>query len=166
MACRVIGLMAVAGWMAAAGPMLPGASAEEASPPPSPPSQTFNAGYDLVWDKLLDTLKSLEIEAATKDKDGGVIKTVPHRYFKISSAKFPPVQDDYRDTYEIKLEKQADKKTTVVTIKRKFEFYDRAQPPMGGWAERQPMAEKIGVSVEDIFATLSLELAAAALSTR
>ena len=141
------------------------ASAAEDSPtqiPPPLPSQTFAAPYALVFEKLLVSIKSLELSVAKKDKDGGKITTTTYRYFKIFSAAFPPVQEDYRDTYEIQLEKAPDKQT-VVTIKRKFEYYDRSMPPMGGWAVREPDAT--GVSVGDIFSTLDLELAAAALST-
>jgi len=139
------------------------------NPPPSPPSpevqktEVFSATYDMTWDKLLSTLKSFDLSVATADKDGGKISTVPHRYFKISSAKFPPVQDDYRDTYDVHVEKRADSKSTQVQITRKFEIYDRNEPPAGGWVVQPNVKEKTGTSVSEIFSALALELAAAAL---
>jgi len=142
------------------------AAAQEAKPapePPPPPSQTYSAGYDLVWEKLLTTLKSFDVLAvASSDKESGKITTVPYRYFKIFSAKFPPVQEDYRDTYELLAEKRPEKGTQV-QIKRKFEFYDRTRPPNGEWVQRESAPAKIGITPEEIFAALALELAAATL---
>jgi len=88
---------------------------------------------------------------------------VPSRYFKISSAKFPPVQDDYRDTYDLLVEKHPDNKTTQVQITRKFEIYDRTEPPNGGWVVQKNVKENTGTSVSEILSALALEIAAAAL---
>jgi len=141
------------------------ATAADAPPPPDlQKTELYSANYDVTWDKLLATLKSFDLSVATADKDGGKVTTAPNRYFKISSAKFPPVQDDYRDTYEIKVDKRADNKTTQVQITRKFEMYDRAMPPMGGWAVQQDVKEKTGTSIDEILSALALEIAAASLS--
>jgi hypothetical protein len=142
--------------------------AAEAPPPqnPSPELQkteVFSASYDLTWDKLTHTLESFDLGVAKSDKEKGTIVTVPHRYFKISSAKFPPVQDDFRDTYDFQIEKLKDNKSTQVEVKRKFEMYDRNMPPAGGWAVQTEVKEKTGTSVSEIFSALALEIAAAAL---
>jgi hypothetical protein len=137
-----------------------------AAKPPSPEvqkSEVFTASFDATWDKLLSTLKSFDLGVAQSDKEKGTIATVPHRYFKISSAKFPPVQDDYRDTYDIRVEKQANNKSTQVQITRKFEIYDRTVPPAGGWVVQKDVTTNTGTSISDIFSALALELAAAAL---
>lgn len=142
-----------------------GARGEDA--PPSPDSQKtelYTAGYDLTWDKLLATLKSFDLSVASADKDGGKVTTAPHRYFKISSAKFPPVQEDYRDTYEVQVTKRPENKTQVL-ITRKFEMYDRTRPPSGEWMLQQSIKEKTGTSISEILSALALELAAAALPT-
>ncbi|HUJ79038.1 MAG TPA: hypothetical protein VLY45_01840 [Nitrospiria bacterium] len=145
------------------------ALAAEAPPPAKPPSpevqksEVFSANFDATWDKLLSTLKSFDLAVAQSDKEKGTIATAPHRYFKITSAKFPPVQDDYRDTYDIKIEKRTDKKTTQVQITRKFEIYDRTVPPAGGWVVQQNVPANTGTSISEIFSALGLELAAAAL---
>jgi len=137
------------------------------TPPPPPPesqkSEIFSASYDITWDKLLSTLKSFDLGVAKADKEGGKISTVPSRYFKISSAKFPPVQDDYRDTYDLLVEKHPDNKTTQVQITRKFEIYDRTEPPNGGWVVQKNVKENTGTSVSEILSALALEIAAAAL---
>jgi hypothetical protein len=142
------------------------AGAADTPPPPSPElqkSELYSASYDVTWDKLLNTLKSFELGVAKADKEGGKISTVPRRYFKISSAKFPPVQDDYRDTYDLIIEKHPDNKTTQVQITRKFEMYDRTEPPNGGWVVQKTVKENTGTSVSEILSALALEIAAAAL---
>ncbi|MEW6324016.1 MAG: hypothetical protein AB1515_01370 [Nitrospirota bacterium] len=149
-------------WMMLSGGLVAAQDAKPAADPPPVPAQTFSAGYEVVWDKLLATFKSFELAVASSDKDNGKMATVPHRYFKISSAKFPPVQEDYRDTYDVQVEKKADK-STQVQIKRKFEFYDRTKLPNGDWVQRDPAPEKTGISPNDIFAALALEIAAAGL---
>jgi hypothetical protein len=139
------------------------------TPPPQPPSpelqktEVLSATYDVTWDKLMHTLESFDLGVAKSDKEKGTIVTVPRRYFKISSAKFPPVQEDYRDTYDVHVEKHADNKTTQVQITRKFEMYDRNEPPMGGWVVQKDVKEKTGTSVTEILSALALEIAAAAL---
>jgi hypothetical protein len=167
----IVGWFSFWGWLFILALYLPIApsGAAESPPPPAPsapavPTQSFPASFELVWEKLLVTLTSLELAPATTDKENGKLTTVPRRYFKIASAKFPPIQDDYRDTYDVLVEKQPDK-TVKVQIKRKFEFYDRTQPPMGGWAQANPTGQKIGINEDEIFSALSLELAAAALQT-
>jgi len=125
-------------------------------------AELYPASYDVTWEKLLATLKSFDLGVASAEKDGGKISTVPHRYFKISSAKFPPVQDDYRDTYDIHVEKKADK-STQVQITRKFEMYDRTEPPNGGWVVKSDVMEKTGTTITEILSALALEIAAAAL---
>lgn len=152
----IAGLWPLAGELAAQ-------ETKPAAEQPAIPTQNFAAGYDLVWDKLLVTLKSFDVLAVTNaDKAAGKMMTAPYRYFKISSAKFPPVQDDYRDTYELFVEKKADKNTQV-QIKRKFEFYDRTKPPNGDWVQREDIPNKAGISSSDIFNALNLEIAAAGL---
>lgn len=139
------------------------------TPPPQPPSpelqktEVFSASYDVTWDKLMHTLESLDLGVAKSDKEKGTIVTAPRRYFKISSAKFPPVQEDYRDTYDFQIEKRKDNKSTQVEVKRKFEMYDQSMPPAGGWAVQKEVKEKTGTSVSEIFSALALEIAAAAL---
>jgi len=156
--------LAVLGLLLSGGTAL--AADTPAAKPPSPEvqkSEVFSANYDVTWDKLLSTLKSFDLGVAQSDKEKGTIATVPHRYFKIISAKFPPVQDDYRDTYEIRVEKQANNKSTQVQVTRKFEMYDRTVPPAGGWVDQQNVPANTGTSISDIFSALALELAAAAL---
>jgi hypothetical protein len=143
------------------------ARAEEAPPAPdAQKTELYSASYDVTWDKLLATLKSFDLSVTAADKDSGKITTVPRRYFKISSAKFPPIQEDYRDTYEVQVTKRPENKTQV-QITRKFEMYDRTRPPNGEWMVQQEIKEKTGTSVSEILAALALEIAAAALpSTR
>lgn len=140
------------------------AAAAEAAPaaPEAQKTELYSASYDVTWDKLLSTLKSFDLGVAKADKDGGIVSTVPHRYFKISSAKFPPVQEDYRDTYEVLVTKRPENKIQV-QITRKFEMYDRTEPPMGGWVVQSAVKEKIGTTVSEILSALALEIAAAAL---
>jgi hypothetical protein len=139
------------------------------TPPPSPPSpelqktEVFSASFDVTWSKLTHTLESFDLGIAKSDKEKGTIATVPRRYFKISSAKFPPVQEDYRDTYDILVEKRPDNKTTQVQITRKFEMYDRNEPPAGGWVVQRDVKEKTGTTVSEILSALALEIAAAEL---
>src|SRR3990172_8441952 len=137
-------------------------AADEPKPAEPPvPSKVFSANRDVVWDKLVSTFKSFDIGVASADKDGGKLTTVPRRYFKILSAKFPPVQEDYRDTYDVMVDKQD--KQTKVEIKRKFEFYDRAKPPNGDWAQPSAIPDKVGISPGEILSALELEIAAAAI---
>ncbi len=141
---------------------LTGAGAEEAPATEAQKTELYAASYDVTWDKLLATLKSFDLLVAAADKDGGKASTVPHRYFKISSAKFPPVQEDYRDTYEVQVTKRPENKIQV-QITRKFEMYDRTRPPNGEWMVQQTIKEKTGTSVSEILSALALEIAAAAL---
>jgi hypothetical protein len=138
------------------------ARAEETVSPETQKTELFTAAYDLTWDKLLVTLKSFDLSVASADKDSGKVSTTPHRYFRISSAKFPPVQEDYRDTYEVQVTKRPENKTQV-QITRKFELYDRTRPPSGEWVVQQDVKEKTGTSISEILSALALELAAAGL---
>lgn len=126
------------------------------SPSVTIPEANFPGNLDTVWEKLLEVLKNHEIPIASADKATGTLNTATTRYFKITSAKFPPVQADYRDTYTIQVTSTGS--ATKVQIQRKFEVYD---PKARNWVEGNPTGEKVGVSAEDLFETLKTLLAEA-----
>ncbi len=124
---------------------------------PPLPSKTFPADFALVWDKVVEVLKANDFPMASSDKDAGKITTATKKYFRILSANFPPVEKDYRDTYVIQLSKAGDKSTRV-EIERKFEVYDSKT---NTWVPGDPHKEKEGLSEEDIFKAVQLQLAGA-----
>ncbi len=86
------------------------ATAEEAPPPPPPapvyPERSYDAPYDSLWDKIMETLKEkrLYIHAhgkAAEDKENGKITTPTFRYFSIIQAANPVIELDYSDQYII-----------------------------------------------------------------
>ena len=86
------------------------ATAEEAPPPPPPapvyPERSYDAPYDSLWDKIMETLKEkrLYIHAhgkAAEDKENGKITTPTFRYFSIIQASNPVIELDYSDQYII-----------------------------------------------------------------
>jgi uncharacterized lipoprotein len=130
---------------------------EKTSPQtPSVPEETFPGNLDMVWDVLLEVLKGNDLPIASSDKSAGTITTTPKRYFKILSAKFPPVEQDYRDTYTLKVTQV--ESSTKVQIQRKFEVYDNQSK---NWVEGDPHKEKAGISVESLLETLKQRLAQA-----
>ena len=110
-----------------------------------------------------------------KDHPKGVITTLPQRYFKIASATFPPRQQDYRDTYTLTLiglpkgpppatppvpgvpPLPADKPVdlTKVQVERKFEKFDKKAK---AWVDLDPSKENAGVSVQNLFNGIQLQL--------
>ena len=127
---------------------------EKASPSiPPVPEETFTGGLDNVWEGLLDLFKGYDFHVSSSDKSTGTISTTTKRYFKILSAKFPPVEHDYRDTYTIKVIPV--ESSTKVQIQRKFELYDNQSK---NWVEGDPYKEKAGISVEMLFETLKQHL--------
>ena len=126
------------------------------SPAPSVPEETFGGSLDTVWETLLEVLKGYDLFIASSDKSTGTIATATKRYFKILSAKFPPVEQDYRDTYTLKVIPA--ESSTKVQIQRKFEVYDTQSK---NWVEGDPHKEKAGINVESLFETLKQRLAQA-----
>lgn len=95
------------------------ATAEEAPPPPPPapvyPERSYDAPYDSLWDKIMETLKEkrLYIHAhgkAKEDKENGTITTQTFRYFTIIQASKPVIELDYSDQYIITVIKPAEPK--------------------------------------------------------
>ena len=128
---------------------------EKAIDKPPLPSKTFESEFSLVWDGVLETLKKNDFPLAKIDKESGKITTKTKRYFRIFSAKFPPVERDYRDTYEILLSKE-ENKSTRVEIKRKFEIHDNQKRK---WVQGDPQKEKAGLSEDIIFRDIQLQIA-------
>jgi hypothetical protein len=126
------------------------------APIPSVPEETFSGSLDTVWETLLDVLKGYDLPIASSDKSTGTITTATKRYFKILSAKFPPIQHDYRDTYTLKVIPA--ESSTKVQIQRKFEMYDNQSK---NWVEGDSGKEKAGINVESLFETLKKRLAQA-----
>jgi len=126
------------------------------APTPSVPEETFAGSLDTVWETLLEVLKGYDFPIASSDKSTGIITTVTKRYFKILSAKFPPIQHDYRDTYTLKVIPA--ETSTKVQIQRKFEVYDTQSK---NWVEGDPHKEKAGINVESLFETFKQRLAQA-----
>jgi hypothetical protein len=116
---------------------------------PAVPEETFEAKFDLVYEKLLSILKEHDLPISSADKEKGTISTGTKRYFKIFSATFPPVQSDYRDTYKINVVPASS--ATKVQIERKFEIYDSSAK---NWVDGNPQKENAGLSVENIFEEL------------
>ncbi len=128
---------------------------EKTAPPAvSVPEETFSGNLDTVWENLVEVLKSYDFPVANSDKPAGTLNTVTRRYFKILSAKFPPVEHDYRDSYSIKVIPA--ESSTKVQIQRKFETYDNNTK---NWVVGDPAKEKTGLTVESIFEALRLRLA-------
>lgn len=120
----------------------------------SVPEETFSGNLDTVWENLVEVLKTHDFPIANADKSAGTLNTITRRYFKILSAKFPPVEHDYRDSYAIKVIPA--ESSTKVQIQRKFETYDSNTK---NWVEGDPIKEKVGLAVESIFEALRLRLA-------
>jgi hypothetical protein len=118
------------------------------------PEETFPGNLDSVWENLVEVLKSYDFPVANSDKATGTLNTVTRRYFRILSAKFPPVEHDYRDSYSIKFIPA--ESSTKIQIQRKFETYDSNTK---NWIEGDVAKEKAGLSVESIFEALRLRLA-------
>jgi uncharacterized lipoprotein len=130
-------------------------TAEKGDPAPvSVPEEIFPGKLDNVWENLVEVLKNYDFPVANSDKSAGTLNTITRRYFKILSAKFPPVEHDYRDSYAIKV--IPGESSTKVQIQRKFETYDNNTK---NWIEADPAKEKAGLSVEGIFEALRLRLA-------
>ncbi len=162
----------------------PPAAAPAQVPPAAPLTEhVFAAKFDEVWSAAQTFLKmrSVPITSAEKDPEApkdapkGIISTTPNRYFKISSAAFPPQQQDYRDTYTVTVTAlpkgppppnppvpgvaplPADKPVdlTKVKVERKFEKFDKKAK---GWVDGDPLKEKAGVSVADLFQGIQYQL--------
>jgi hypothetical protein len=154
-------------------------------PPTLAAEHVFAAKFDDVWSAAQTFLKtrSVPIPIASADKDPeadksapkGVITTSPHRYFKISSATFPPRQQDFRETYTVTVTGlpkgppppnppvpgvaplPADKPVdlTKVKVERKFERFDKKAK---GWVDGDPVKEKAGISAADLFQGVQYQL--------
>lgn len=162
----------------------PSITAAEEAPPPSA-DHVFAAKFTDVWEAALTFLKTrpMPIPVASAEKDAeagkqspkGVISTTPLRYFKIAKASFPPRQQDYRDTYTITVTGlpkgppppnppipgvaplPADKPVdlTKVQVVRKFEKFDKKS---NAWVDSDPKTEDAGVSAEDLFYGIQVQL--------
>ena len=117
------------------------------------PEGTFTGEQAVVWEKLLQVLKDYDLSVATSDKSTGTLTTVPKRYFKILSAKFPPVERDYRDTYTINVTSAG--ASTKVQIQRKFEVHDTHA---NNWLDGDPAKEKVGIGAENFLEALNVRL--------
>jgi hypothetical protein len=182
---RIVGLTQ---WLAfavlAIGPIFPPAAGAQA-PPSASAEHVFAAKFDEVWSAAQTFLKTrpmpIPIGSAEKDPEAdknapkGVIATLPHRYFKISSATFPPRQQDYRDTYTVTVtglpkgppppnppvpgvaplppDKPVD--LTKVKVERKFEMFDKKAK---GWVDADPAKEHAGVSAAELFQGIQYQL--------
>ena len=120
------------------------------------PEDTFTEDQAVVWEKLLQVLKDHDLFVASSDKSAGTLTTVPRRYFKILSAKFPPVERDYRDTYTINVTSTGS--STKVQIQRKFEVHDTHA---NNWVDGDPTKEKVGIGAENLLEALRIRLAEA-----
>ncbi len=124
---------------------------------PKIPTESYNYPLNTVWEKALLVVEKHEIQikrAKKKDKKKtGKIKTNGKRYFNIISARFPPVQLDYRDSYIIKLIEEEG--VVQVSIKRKVEIYNDEERK---WIV-SPEKDKIGVTAKTLFEDLKQLLA-------
>ena len=146
---------------------------EAPKPPPAPevlppsvasPTQMEHAfpelQYPAVFDQVLSVLQDKGLYdhphgKAAVDKEKGKITTPTYRYFRIVSARFPPKESDYRDTYDIGVSQAPVK----VVIHRKFEIYD---PEKKTWVEGDPSKEGVGISPEELMKALEAKLSAPA----
>ncbi|MBI5747173.1 MAG: hypothetical protein HZA13_09240 [Nitrospirae bacterium] len=83
---------------------------EEAPPPPPPapvyPERSYNAPYDILWDKIIETLKEKRLYIhphgkTAEDKENGKLTKPTFRYFSIIQASKPVIEMDYSDQYII-----------------------------------------------------------------
>lgn len=119
------------------------ATAEEAPPPPPPapvyPERSYDASYDSLWDKIMETLKekSLYVHAhgkAAEDKENGKITTPTFRYFSIIQAANPVIELDYSDQYIIFVIKPPEPK------KEEPKAAEPAKDAKGNTAAKNPVA--------------------------
>lgn len=152
-------------------------SSKSEDPPATPLAQNeriFRVGYDTVFDSLVGVIKEKGLfdhphGKARVKKEKGKIKTPTFRYFRIVSARFPPEEHDYRDSYVISVspltssgtdekEDQTAKtqgKDVKVQIKRKFQVYDQEKRK---WTKGDPSQERVGISTDDLFAAVEAKL--------
>lgn len=92
---------------------------EEAPPPPPPapvyPERSYDASYDILWDKIIETLKEKRLYIhphgkTAEDKENGKLTTPTFRYFSIIQAANPVIERDYTDQYIITVIKPAEPK--------------------------------------------------------
>lgn len=120
------------------------------------PEGSFTGDQAVVWEKLLQVLKDHDLSIASSDKSAGTLTTVPRRYFKILSARFPPVERDYRDTYTINVTSAGS--STKIQIQRKFEVHDTQA---NNWVDGDPAKEKVGIAPENLLEAVRVRLAEA-----
>lgn len=171
-------------WLAGlAAPIL--SLADDPGPAAPLPERVYAAKFNDVWEATLTFLKTrsvpIPIAGAEKDPDKpketakGVITTLPHRYFKIASASFPPRQQDFRDTYTLTMtalpkgppppnppvpgvpappsDRPVD--LTKLQVERKFEKFDKKTK---AWVDVDPVKEHAGISVSELFDGIQLQL--------
>ena len=131
----------------------PKSTENPASTVASIPEGTFTEDQAVLWEKLLQVLKDYDLSIASSDKSAGTLTTVPKRYFKILSAKFPPVERDYRDTYTMNVTSAGS--STKVQIQRKFEVHDSHA---NNWVDGDPVQDKVGISAENLLEALRVRL--------
>ncbi|MGH7273759.1 MAG: hypothetical protein ACREIQ_04810 [Nitrospiria bacterium] len=120
------------------------------------PEGSFTGDQAVVWEKLLLVLKDHDLSIASSDKTAGTLTTIPKRYFKILSARFPPVERDYRDTYTINITSGGS--STKIQIQRKFEIHDTH---VNNWVDGDPAKEKVGIAPENLLEAVRARLAEA-----
>jgi|GEM_PF-1963359 len=142
------------------------AEAPQGAPAPVPagPNQTERVfpglPYAAVLEQVVGTLQEKGLidhphGKAMIDKEKGKITTPTYRYFRITSARLPLTESDYRDSYEVTLSLSPPIK---VVIHRKFEIYD---PEKKAWVQGDPDREEVGFSPEDLMGALEAKLSAA-----
>jgi hypothetical protein len=152
---------------------------------PSPNERVFEGSLGPVFDQMVEVLKEKGLYdhphgKATIKKEKGEIKTPTYRYFKIFSARFPPKELDFRDSYVITVSdgsapaapaatkkgaapaekspgKPAAKASGIkVVVERKFEEYDQEKKK---WANGDPgMAQQVGITAESLLDALAAKL--------
>ncbi len=129
-------------------------SAPAASPPPPAGSRVLTVAPNDLWDHVLAVLKEKGLSVANADKDAKKITTATYKYFRIFSAKFPPIEKDYRDTYTITINAEpGGSKASKVMVDRAFEMYD---PAAKTWVAGDPVKENAGISADEILEAVEL----------
>lgn len=116
---------------------------EEAPPPPPPapvyPERSYGTSYDILWDKVIETLKEKRLYIhphgkTAEDKENGKITTPTFRYFSIIQASKPVIEMDYTDQYIITVIKPPEPK------KEEPKAAEPAKDAKGDTAAKNPAA--------------------------
>jgi hypothetical protein len=152
---------------------------------PSPNEKIFKGSLETVLDQMVEVLKEKGLYdhphgKATINKEKGEIKTPTYRYFRILSARFPPNELDFRDSYVITIsdlsakaapaakdkgaapsdkpaEKTANKASGIkVVVARKFEEYDQEKKK---WADGDTgLEQQVGITAESLLDALAAKI--------